>query len=387
MEAKSIDGILLTGLHNKLPIDEILRQAAQAAGIELCLYSAELEIIFTNTDQAALRSFNAVISHFYQNNFDPRSLHSIVSFDEKAYVVRSIFKGHNWAGILLVYFPQGQQTDAALLSVADRLAKVCGVLTIPDTTTSFYYGFRKLLAANLILNLNSDVRLAAKNPLIQKMSGNYIVCALREKNDNLSALKLAEHSIENHFQNELHVLKDKQILLFFHHLGTQTEKLPTWISEQIKGFCLQYGLLCGVSSCFDTLLDKNYFIQQALSCLNIADQRNILTYADNIHCTLFFEEITEAWGTDTFSLYKLRQIYAYDQDNGTEYFATLRACLFAHNRVIQAASSLYINHSTLLYRRKRMKELFDIDFLNPIHANILRIGIMNFEHNITYLKS
>ena len=248
MEAKSIDGILLTGLHNKLPIDEILRQAAQAAGIELCLYSAELEIIFTNTDQAALRSFNAVISHFYQNNFDPRSLHSIVSFDEKAYVVRSIFKGHNWAGILLVYFPQGQQTDAALLSVADRLAKVCGVLTIPDTTTSFYYGFRKLLAANLILNLNSDVRLAAKNPLIQKMSGNYIVCALREKNDNLSALKLAEHSIENHFQNELHVLKDKQILLFFHHLGTQTEKLPTWISEQIKGFCLQYDLLCGVSS-------------------------------------------------------------------------------------------------------------------------------------------
>ena len=288
---------------------------------------------------------------------------------------------------MLVYFPQGQQTDAALLSVADRLAKVCGVLTIPDTTTSFYYGFRKLLAANLILNLNSDVRLAAKNPLIQKMSGNYIVCALREKNDNLSALKLAEHSIENHFQNELHVLKDKQILLFFHHLGTQTEKLPTWISEQIKGFCLQYGLLCGVSSCFDTLLDKNYFIQQALSCLNIADQRNILTYADNIHCTLFFEEITEAWGTDTFSLYKLRQIYAYDQDNGTEYFATLRACLFAHNRVIQAASSLYINHSTLLYRRKRMKELFDIDFLNPIQANILRIGIMNFEHNITHLKS
>ena len=44
MEAKPIDGILLTGLHNKLPIDEILRQAAQAAGIELCLYSAELEI-------------------------------------------------------------------------------------------------------------------------------------------------------------------------------------------------------------------------------------------------------------------------------------------------------------------------------------------------------
>ena len=71
MEAKSIDGILLTGLHNKLPIDEILRQAAQAAGIELCLYSAELEIIFTNTDQAALRSFNAVISHFYQNNLTP----------------------------------------------------------------------------------------------------------------------------------------------------------------------------------------------------------------------------------------------------------------------------------------------------------------------------
>ena len=34
-----------------------------------------------------------------------------------------------------------------------------------------------------------------------------------------------------------------------------------------------------------------------------------------------------------------------------------------------------------------MKELFDIDFLNPIQANILRIGIMNFEHNITYLKS
>lgn len=102
---------------------------------------------------------------------------------------------------------------------------------------------------------------------------------------------------------------------------------------------------------------------------------------------MFLKELTEEWGSEAFSLYKLRQIHTYDQENSTEYFATLRACLLAHNRTNQAANNLYINHSTLLYRKKRMKEIFDIDFFDPIQANILRLGIMNFEYGIRQLKS
>lgn len=82
---------------------------------------------------------------------------------------------------------------------------------------------------------------------------------------------------------------------------------------------------------------------------------------------------------DVFLLQKLVQISDYDQTFGTEYLATLRAYLSSGNRVTAAANELYINHSTLNYRLKKLHSNFGVDVEDSRSMNALRFGLINFD--------
>ena len=59
--------------------------------------------------------------------------------------------------------------------------------------------------------------------------------------------------------------------------------------------------------------------------------------------------------------------------------ATLRAYLSSGNRVTAAANELYINHSTLNYRLKKLHSNFGIDVEDSRSMNALRFGLINFD--------
>ena len=59
----------------------------------------------------------------------------------------------------------------------------------------------------------------------------------------------------------------------------------------------------------------------------------------------------------------LRLKYA-DEENGTEYFRTLRLYLDNHFNAVQTARELFIHRSTFLYRLERIKAILGTDFNN-----------------------
>ena len=60
----------------------------------------------------------------------------------------------------------------------------------------------------------------------------------------------------------------------------------------------------------------------------------------------------------------LRLKYA-DEENGTEYFRTLRLYLDNHLNAVQTARELFIHRSTFLYRLERIKSILSTDLTNP----------------------
>lgn len=374
----SIDGLILHGLYNNQTLAQIAKTVAGATGVELCLYSLSLQPLLIIADGSVLRNFEMVFAQVYRKNYNLHSSFSVINIDGEPYVISPIYKDGNQIGILIIHSLRNQMDSSALRFLSTRLSKLCGMLMVPDSTASPYYSVESLLASNLILNLYTDSRLVADNPLISKLNGNYAVCAFRNPHQDLIKLKAAERDVDSFFHSSLHVIKDERILVFFHHLGS--DSLPEWIAEQLKIFCSRYGLQCGVSSCFKEIEDKNHYILESISCLRHASAEAEVVYADKKYCSLFFEHIAEVWEADTFCLYKLQQIADYDYANGTEYFSTLRAYLFAHNCITQAAKNLYIDHSTLIYRLKKINSIFEIDLTDSALLNALRIGI-NFQNN------
>lgn len=60
-----------------------------------------------------------------------------------------------------------------------------------------------------------------------------------------------------------------------------------------------------------------------------------------------------------------QQISLYDQKHDTQYLETLRAYLDCDRHLDTTAKMLHVHKNTIVYRTKKIKELFAIDFDDP----------------------
>ena len=70
------------------------------------------------------------------------------------------------------------------------------------------------------------------------------------------------------------------------------------------------------------------------------------------------------YGTQQYISQKVKDIVAYDAKNASEYLTTLYNYLNSNFSLNETAEKLHIHRNTVVYRVRRMEELFDIDFSN-----------------------
>ena len=94
---------------------------------------------------------------------------------------------------------------------------------------------------------------------------------------------------------------------------------------------------------------------------------------------MYFELIVsgavERVGKRVLELSEIAMLADYDEKNHTEYLATLEAYLNFGNRLSPAASSMFIDRSTMKYRLQKIADLLGSDFEQPDTAKRLAIGI------------
>ncbi|MEX3657205.1 helix-turn-helix domain-containing protein, partial [Mycolicibacterium fortuitum] len=74
------------------------------------------------------------------------------------------------------------------------------------------------------------------------------------------------------------------------------------------------------------------------------------------------------------------ELRAYDQANGTQYAATLRAWLEAQGDLVEAGRSLGVHENTVRYRLRKMVELTQLDLTDARKRLAMMIELAAAEH-------
>ena len=107
---------------------------------------------------------------------------------------------------------------------------------------------------------------------------------------------------------------------------------------------------------------------QACIALEVGSRRNPSFWIhrfNNIAFDYILEQATRKLPGYMISHERLLKLKYADEDNGTEYFRTLRLYLDNHLNAVQTARELFIHRSTFLYRLERIKAILATDLSSP----------------------
>lgn len=131
------------------------------------------------------------------------------------------------------------------------------------------------------------------------------------------------------------------------------------LSEACAGFCV-----FSVSDSFDetTMTRKHLLLaQQALRFASIERNDSPVIFVDQYKTHIAFLYAQHKSGLDIFENKIINKIKNYDKENSTSYMLTLRSYLHNNKNYNKMAKSLYLHKNTVLYRMKRIEELFHLD--------------------------
>lgn len=155
--------------------------------------------------------------------------------------------------------------------------------------------------------------------------------------------------------------------------GISHEKLA-----QLRAFCVENRLYCGMSNTFSNILDLPQFYKQALRAIEVgagaSNEPNLFCYQDHFirHLLNAFLQQEDA---ATFCCPQIRQLMECDRKDGRNLAETLYQYLLNGNTAA-TASALFIHRNTLLYRLNLINELVSIDYNDPIQRLYL---ILSYE--------
>lgn len=155
--------------------------------------------------------------------------------------------------------------------------------------------------------------------------------------------------------------------------GISREKL-----EQLRAYCVENRLYCGMSNTFSSILDLPGYYNQALRAIEIgtgaSNDPDLFCYQDH-----FIRHLLNAFlqqeDVSTFCCPQIKQLMESDKKDGRNLAETLYQYLLNGNTAA-TASALFIHRNTLLYRLNLINELVTIDYNDPVQRLYL---ILSYE--------
>jgi DNA-binding PucR family transcriptional regulator len=87
-------------------------------------------------------------------------------------------------------------------------------------------------------------------------------------------------------------------------------------------------------------------------------------------------------GKQILELSDVTRLFEYDRQNQTNYLRTLERYLLHGNKLSRAASSMFVDRSTMKYRLRKIKGMIQQDFEDPDAAKRLLAGIAVFKASL-----
>lgn len=255
----------------------------------------------------------------------------------------------------------GLMIDAIKIKLAGR---VRGMARWNEAKTT---KFRNLLDPTIPAHL---AELSVES-LKESMPPDYSIIAtpVGKKASQIAFAEYAVYQLQQTHSNVIAIVHNNVIVTLFGSVvrspyaqGLSEQSMAT--VQDLFDFFGSHDLVSGLSNCYSDLADTYTAYQQAVLAAELAmklQRRENGIFMNYMPIPIFLSALKEH-SPDTFVHPVLYRIRDYDEEHGTEYFATLRAfSLNLHSRD-KTASRLGIHRNTLLYRLGRISELFNLPY-------------------------
>lgn len=275
-----------------------------------------------------------------------------------------IYIDNNLEGFVSILFMDEERLDFSL-KLNNLLRQFCGILMQSNNfrLTHAINPVKELLAQKFFdTEAYADVVSLAGYLEIVQLQPNYCVVVLSEKNQDSLLFSRMKSQVVKESSNILYYEKEQNLYLLFHHLGDANLN-PSFLS--LISQCESY---CGVSAVFDSLEQREVYIQQA----NLAhDSARLLNRSSQ--CTYYSESLSEAFLLHPLKEFRqenvipeeLQNLFSYDRLHETELTKTLKIYLYLRNDINKTSSALHVHRNTLIYRLNKIRDLTEVEIDDP----------------------
>lgn len=277
-----------------------------------------------------------------------------------------------------------EQLDRELLAVAARVYGVAARLAVPKLEGARPWDvlIADLLEGRFASRVEFDLRMQTTATLYPL--GRYAVARVETRGGCLSPH--TKRALHGYFEAESHLVGCCSFEDGFVALFDARAEMPTFFTA--PGFLELAGknaLFVGYNGPGDDLYRLAYVYAGALRAVRYAKRWNspspVQSYDD---CRLYdmFTDIRPPTGSlMQYVSHAVTEMMEYDQRHKTQYYETLRVYMRNRMRATSTAEEMFIHKTTLNYRLDKIKELFGVDWEDPIKL----LQLLNSLYIIEYL--
>ncbi|MDR1193439.1 MAG: helix-turn-helix domain-containing protein [Peptococcaceae bacterium] len=276
--------------------------------------------------------------------------------------------------------------------IAEALARLYGYFAGGEEWGAEYCGdvltddfARELLLydGDLSKNLLEGLYSVSASDLPGRFEPGYAVAALGgfDGENRLKEMEEAERDLRAFVPRSFHLISDGVLLVFLYNMGGGLGGgIDADILAQLEGIARRYRFRCGISSKFELLAQRKGFRLQAAQALERGKSGEGYVFsASSMYTQIILSGALDRLGKQILELSDVVTLFEYDKRNQTSYLSTLEQYLLHGNKLSRAASSMFVDRSTMKYRLRKIKSMIQQDFENPDAAKRLLMGIAVFK--------
>ena len=144
----------------------------------------------------------------------------------------------------------------------------------------------------------------------------------------------------------------------------------------------RFDVIAGISDPFACIIDMRQYVDYAQRVAQLEQHKSgtHMVIQDDCKMQLFFHDVSHALDDPrAYCATALMNIAKHDEENGTEYYATLRHYLQCGMSPTQAAGQMFVHKNTVLYRIRCLEELFGLVLsdMNVVYQLLLSYSLMD----------
>ncbi len=377
--------IILNGIFSKCSLEQMLSDISLKLGLEIQIADLTFSLIMSFPDSREFRYADFICRKRdgeFAEFFRAGRPVEYSTADTHFYLCPIILEN---TPLGIVSVADSHDGDPGLLEVAaTRISQLCRKLFGTDIYVSPFNSLLNSLLTHYLFLQDADGSIEAAYPLISesRFLPPYLMMIFRSTATGKDRIQRADRNLERYLPKAIHFVHNGCLNAFLDGASPDCLNPGSDFIVNTEGFCRTYGLLGTVSPLFEDLKKRSFYKEQLHTLIRICPDGDALVLADEQYTRLLNDQAVSRFGKEYMFLSQTRALADYDLQYGTDYLMTLKAYLDNSNRIAAAAKQLFIDHSTMKYRLKKICAMIDSDIDEPETAIRLRFSLLSYQLNI-----